>query len=463
LSQRIGGRRVRPLLAAALLVSALLLAVVFDVPDNLSRRWRASAHERYADGLRRAGLADTALGRSWLDAAGRAVREAAPVSLPARETGYLPADEPAAVGWRVEVRRGQRLEVEIVIEGAPEPQVFLDLFDAGRDGVRPIAEARPAEGGAGSMLRLEREAGEDATWALRLQPELLRSVRYTATLRATASLAFPVEGHDARAVGSVFGDPREGGLRPHHGIDIFAPAGTPALAAAAGRISRVDTTEVGGNVVWVRDDARELSLYYAHLQSQSVRPGQRVTRGEPVGRVGNTGNARTTPPHLHFGVYRLFGPVDPLPYVRQPRQNPAETVYARQVRNVRRLARATLLRDTPEDDTGTTGASLPAHTFVAVRAAAGRSVRVALADGRTGFVPGANLEALAVVRRLRLPALALRDAPHARAASLAAIAEGTSAAVLARLGSWAYVETTGTRGWIAHGQSDAAGAAARVR
>lgn len=202
-------------------------------------------------------------------------------------------------------------------------QVFVDLFEADRDGSRPVAEARAIESGAGSMLRLEREAGEDAAWVVRLQPELLRSVRYTMTLRATASLAFPVEGHDARAVGSVFGDPREGGRREHHGIDIFAPASTPALAAAAGRVSRVDTTEVGGNVVWVRDEVRRLSLYYAHLQSQSVRPGQRVARGEPVGRIGNTGNARTTPPHLHFGVYRMFGPMDPLPYVRQRHPRPS--------------------------------------------------------------------------------------------------------------------------------------------
>jgi murein DD-endopeptidase MepM/ murein hydrolase activator NlpD len=453
-------RWTRPLLAAALLGAALLLAVFLDVPDRLSRLWRPSAHERYADGLRRAGLADTALGRSWLEAAARAVREAAPVTLPARETGYLPADDPSAVGWRVEIRRGQRLEAEVLIEGAPEPHVFVDLFEADRDGTRPVAEARVVEGGTGSTLRLEREADEDAAWALRLQPELLRSVRYTVTLRATASLSFPVEGRDARAVGSVFGDPREGGRREHHGIDIFAPAGTPALAATAGRVSRVDTTEVGGNVVWMRDDARRLSLYYAHLQSQSVRPGQRVARGEPVGRVGNTGNARGTPAHLHFGIYPLLGPVDPLPYVRQPPQQPNEAVYAGLVPDLRRLARAAPLRNTP-DSTGSalTGASLPPHTFVTVRAAAGRSVRVSLADGRTGFVPGAALEPLKFVRRLRLPAVVLRDAPDPRAATLAVIDAGTFASLLAQLGSWAYVEAAGTRGWVAQGQSDAAGAA----
>ena len=446
-----GHRWTRPLLVAGLLVTALLLAVVLDVPDRLSRRWRMSAHERYADGLRRAGLADTALGRSWLEAAARALREPAPVTLPARETGYLPADDPSAVGWRVDIRRGQRLEAEVLMEGAPQPRVFVDLFEAGRDGVRPVAEARAVEGGPPSTLRLVREASEDTAWALRLQPELLRSVRYTVTLRATASLSFPVEGRDARAVGSVFGDPRDGGRREHHGIDIFAPAGTPALAVSAGRVSRVGTTEIGGNVVWVRDEARGLSLYYAHLQSHGVRPGQRVARGEPVGRVGNTGNARDTPPHLHFGLYRPFGPVDPLPYVRQPPQQPPEAVYVGLVRDFRRLARTAPLRHTPEGRTGSglTDATLPPHTFVAVRAAAGRSVRVALADGRTGFVPGAALEALDVVRRLRLPAMSLRDAPHARAATLAAIGDGTSAALLARLGSWSYVEAAGTRGWVA--------------
>jgi murein DD-endopeptidase MepM/ murein hydrolase activator NlpD len=458
-------RWTRPLLVAVLLVTALLLVVVLDVPDRLSRLWRPSAHDRYAEGLRRAGLADTALGRSWLEAGARALREAAPVTLPAQETGYLPADDPSAVGWRVEIRRGQRLEAEVLIEGAPEPQVFVDLFEARREALRPVAEARAVESGAGSMLRLEREAREDTAWALRLQPELLRSVRYTVTLRATASLSFPVEGRDARAVGSVFGDPREGGRREHHGIDIFAPAGTPALAATAGRVSRVDTTLVGGNVVWMRDEARGLSLYYAHLQSQSVRPGQRVARGEPVGRVGNTGNARSTPPHLHFGVYGLLGPADPLPYVRQPPQQPPDAVYAGVVPDIRRLSRAAPLRDTSEDrrGSGLTDATLPLHTFVAVRAAAGRSVRVVLADGRTGFVPGTALEALAVVRRVRLPGVALRDAPHARAATRAAIGEGTSAALLAQLGSWAYVEAAGTRGWVALGQSDRAGAAAMLR
>jgi len=46
-----------------------------------------------------------------------------------------------------------------------------------------------------------------------------------------------------------------------------------------------------------------MRVYYAHLDEQWVEPGEFVRAGQALGAVGNTGNARTTPPHLHFGVY----------------------------------------------------------------------------------------------------------------------------------------------------------------
>jgi hypothetical protein len=55
---------------------------------------------------------------------------------------------------------------------------------------------------------------------------------------------------------------------------------------------------------------------YAHLSRQAVRTGERVKAGDVIGYVGTTGNARGTPPHLHFGIYALReGPIDPLPFV----------------------------------------------------------------------------------------------------------------------------------------------------
>jgi murein DD-endopeptidase MepM/ murein hydrolase activator NlpD len=78
----------------------------------------------------------------------------------------------------------------------------------------------------------------------------------------------------------------------------------------------VTTNRLGGNVVWVWDAERGQALYYAHLDRQDVSAGSRVHAGDVLGRVGNTGNARTTPPHLHFGIYRpIEGAIDPLPFI----------------------------------------------------------------------------------------------------------------------------------------------------
>ena len=75
------------------------------------------------------------------------------------------------------------------------------------------------------------------------------------------------------------------------------------LAATDGWVTRVETTRVGGNVVWMQPLFGNMRVYYAHLHEQWVEPGDFVLAGEPLGAVGNTGNAITTPPHLHFGVY----------------------------------------------------------------------------------------------------------------------------------------------------------------
>ena len=78
-----------------------------------------------------------------------------------------------------------------------------------------------------------------------------------------------------------------------------------------------DTSERGGQVIWLRDRRVRRSLYYAHLNGWAVQDGTEVRAGDVIGFVGNTGNARTTPPHLHFGVYER-GPADPSPFL-EPR------------------------------------------------------------------------------------------------------------------------------------------------
>ena len=159
---------------------------------------------------------------------------------------------------------------------------------------------------------------QDAEYVLRVQPEIESVGAYRLNVHSAPTLDFPVSGFDAAAIQSGFGASRDAGAREHHGVDIFAPRGTLAVAALDARVSRVETTGRGGNVVWLQPLFGNLRLYYAHLDSQSVKPGQFVFAGETIGTVGNTGNARTTPPHLHFGVYvrRRGGAWDPYPFLK---------------------------------------------------------------------------------------------------------------------------------------------------
>jgi peptidoglycan LD-endopeptidase LytH len=153
---------------------------------------------------------------------------------------------------------------------------------------------------------------------------LLRHREVTALVRyadAPRGLVVPVQGVAATALRSSWGDPRPD-QRRHEGIDIFAPRGTPVVTAAAGQIIRVGQDRLGGNIVWIAGSGARL-YYYAHLDqfAPGLHPGLDVPAGFMIGRVGTTGNARGTSPHLHFGIYpadHAFHAVDPAPLLRAP-------------------------------------------------------------------------------------------------------------------------------------------------
>ena len=102
-----------------------------------------------------------------------------------------------------------------------------------------------------------------------------------------------------------------GGTR-HDGIDIAAPEGSPVLAADDGVVAYVGEQSGYGTVLILRHD-RGLVTVYAHNSAVLVREGERVARGQPVARVGQTG--RTTGPHLHFEVREGTRPRNPLLYL----------------------------------------------------------------------------------------------------------------------------------------------------
>jgi murein DD-endopeptidase MepM/ murein hydrolase activator NlpD len=130
-----------------------------------------------------------------------------------------------------------------------------------------------------------------------------------------AVLDVPVIGVQPREIADSFGAPR--GARSHQGVDIFAPRGTYIVPAVPGIVARIGTNTLGGNVVYILGPGGE-RYYYAHLDSVDplLSAGQAVSTSTVIGRVGTTGNAAGTPPHLHFGIYGQGGAQDPFPRLR---------------------------------------------------------------------------------------------------------------------------------------------------
>ena len=413
---------------------------IFDPPPP------ASAHERYAKGLERAGLEKTALARDWMTAAEASIRRPLSVSLPFREAGYFAASEARAVGYAITLRDGQRLSVTAEPNGAPLT-IFLDLFRQTGDTANPLDRVASTD----TTARLVHEARRDGVYILRVQPELLRSGGYTLTVSSDPSLAFPVSGLDSRAVKSFFGADRDAGARRHHGIDIFAPRGTPVLAAARGVVRSISPNNLGGNVVWLSDYDRGQTLYYAHLDRHNVTAGQSVEIGDTLGFVGNTGNARSTPPHLHFGVYRRGqGPLDPYPFVYRSAARFATIVADTSELGTlaRARVRAPLLASL--DRASPTLATVDPATPMQIDAAAGGWFRVRLPDGTTGYVASRFVESTrkAVRQATVSSGTPLRDRPAADA-GIIATAPGGALPVIGEFADYALVDAgEGRTAWV---------------
>jgi len=132
-------------------------------------------------------------------------------------------------------------------------------------------------------------------------------------LPAEEEILMPVYGVRLREIVDSWGDARPDD-RTHEGQDIFASRGTPVFSVTNGYVTRVGVGDLGGNVVYVAG-AGGRRYYYAHLDrvADGLYRGQKVTTDTVLGFVGNTGNAETTPTHLHFGVYFLRKAINPLP------------------------------------------------------------------------------------------------------------------------------------------------------
>lgn len=105
--------------------------------------------------------------------------------------------------------------------------------------------------------------------------------------------------------------------RSHEGIDIFAARGTPIRATTQGIVSKVGENTLGGRVVVVVGPGGA-GHYYAHLEDYAdISPNDWVDAGDIIGYVGDSGNAKGTPPHVHYGIYISGSAVNPYPLLQK--------------------------------------------------------------------------------------------------------------------------------------------------
>ncbi|CAB1220578.1 M23 family metallopeptidase [Acinetobacter bouvetii] len=144
-------------------------------------------------------------------------------------------------------------------------------------------------------------------------------VKKLKSMQLKSSLPIPVQHVKAKQLKDTWGASRSSG-RTHEGIDIMAPRGTKVFSATEGLIADLRNNNLGGKVVWIMGPGGSWH-YYAHLDEhkRGLSVGDYVKKGDLIGYVGNTGNARHTAPHLHYGIYldgKGRGVVNPYPYLR---------------------------------------------------------------------------------------------------------------------------------------------------
>ncbi len=290
------------------MLSVLLFSACKKITKATDFITKPSAREVYKREL----VKDSSLFDAWQNEFALAKSDSVITKLPYVESGRFWNNDITASGYTIYLQQGERFYAEIRTDSV-ENQVFLALFQFSKDSLSPLkleAENQPDENKIGFTVK------ETGDYKIVVQPEVKSNTAFDLLFYRTPLYSFPVAEKGNAAIQSFWGANRDGGKRSHEGLDIFADRGTPVLAASDGRVSSTGNRGLGGKQVWQRSGIFGNALYYAHLDSVIATAGQRVKMGDTLGFVGNTGNARTTPPHLHFGIYqRGRGAVNPLPYI----------------------------------------------------------------------------------------------------------------------------------------------------
>lgn len=414
-----------------LLAFLLLLAACSSSTSTLFRK--KTPLENYTDKMEDEGLHNTPEGRQWLAVKELALRHPVVVKLPYSQSAVFSPARQQALGLRFSASQGERLDFHFTKENAVAFVLYAELYKQGAGGETSLVQAVDT-----NTADVSYDVPESGDYILKIQPQLFRAGAYKLTIGTGPSLSFPAADKKAY-IGSVWGDSREGGRRSHEGVDIFAPKGSPAVAAADGVVESVREGGLGGKTVWLRPDGKNISLYYAHLDRQDVQEGQRVKTGDVLGLVGNTGNAKFTPAHLHFGVYGIGGAVNPAPYVNRDVKAPTTPTQKELPSLVRMLKEQTV-----------NGTVIKKHTLLTPLARTANTYLAELPDGRVLPVALASAQqATDAIKKAKTAAVAtLLPSPLPNEKALQSLPAGASVSVIGYFNEYTFVRINGAEGWL---------------
>lgn len=193
--------------------------------------------------------------------------------------------------------------------GLPPEQILDDMREEYSGMGGPLTPIAFSAKGAPVMTPAELRAN-----ALLAQMDSLNLYRMAAD---AVPFAIPVEARVRKTSGFGYRrDPLRGGTRLHAGTDWAGPHGTPIHATAEGVVTHAGWLSGYGRLVKIRH-AFGIETRFAHLSKIDVKVGQRVSRGDRIGGMGNTG--RSTGTHLHYEVRVGGTPVDPMTYIKAAR------------------------------------------------------------------------------------------------------------------------------------------------
>jgi murein DD-endopeptidase MepM/ murein hydrolase activator NlpD len=233
----------------------------------------------------------------------------------AQEEAELVADAKLAMEQRNDLIFS-KLEEAVTISMEPLDNMFREAGMSPEDLLNAVREGYSGQGGPLTPISLSTSGGSLSAEEARANAILGGLDRMNMYRIAAFKLPFAMPVKDRFRWTSGFGyrrDPKNGGSRMHNGTDMAGAYGTPIFATADGVVKEAGWDSGFGRKVTIRHDFG-VETIYAHLSGIDVSVGQRVSRGDRIGDMGNSG--RSTGTHLHYEVHLNGTPVNPMTFIK---------------------------------------------------------------------------------------------------------------------------------------------------